>query len=306
MVRSLLLSLAATANAAVDIIGYYGNAGSALDQIPVLADVHPNYNVLILTFASIDSSGAFTLDIQGPYANKLSTLAADVKAWKEQADPFGRKRLALISIGGQNGNWPSGVDAGKIEAGLESFMAEFNLDGLDVDLEGQAVAEATSLVPVIDSLTSKGKVVTAAPEAADYALKAYKSMLSHLTWVHPQFYNNGPNAVADPFVPDASKWPTPWTVTDWQAESQGEAFWAGTLAAIGKATGLSASQQGMLMPATTKAANMYNNWNIDTLASQVKAAGVQHVGTWAIAYDHGQDWKFAKALGALNAADVIV
>ena len=40
-----------------------------------------------------------------------------------------------------------------------------------------------------------------------------------------QFYNNAPNAVTVPFVPSASLWPTPWTVTDWQAESQGQSFW---------------------------------------------------------------------------------
>jgi len=292
--------------ASIDIIGYYGNSGNAVLSIPLIADVHPNYNVIILTFASIDGSGNFALDIQGPYEKDMPKLASDIKAWKAVQDPFGRAKHALVSIGGQNGRWPSGVPASAIEAGLNSFMEEFGLDGLDIDLEGSDVSAATSLVPVIQSLTSKGKVVTAAPEAAQGPLTAYKDMLKYLTCVHPQFYNNGPNSVTDPFVPDASIWPTPWTVTDWQQEAGGESFWAGVLGAIADAGAVPKAGQGMLIPATPAAAGNNNHWDIDKLASQVKTAGVTHVGTWAIAYDNTQGWKFAKALGALCSADAVV
>lgn len=289
----------------IDIIGYYGNSGAAVSSIPKIADVHPNYNVIILTFASIDGEGNFALEIQGPYEKDMPGLASDIKAWKTVQDPFGRRKLALVSIGGQNGRWPS-VSVSKLEAGLNAFMEEFGLDGLDVDLEGSAVAAATSLVPVIQSLTSRGKVVTAAPEAAQGPLVAYKDMLKYLTWVHPQFYNNGPNAVTDPFVPNATRWPTPWTVTDWQQESSDESFWAGVLGAIGDAASLPQASLGMLIPATTSAAGNHNNWDIDKLVAQVSKAGVTHVGTWAVAYDKTQDWKLAKALGALCSQDLVV
>ena len=112
----------------------------------------------------------------------------------------------------------TGLSAEVVEAGLASFMSEYGLDGLDIDLEGQAVAAATSLIPVIKSLVSSGMLVTAAPEvarnvavmlllaycvvqAAQGPLEAYKGMLQYLTWVHPQFYNNGPNAVTTPYLP---------------------------------------------------------------------------------------------------------
>merc|ERR1711937_529927 len=124
-------------------------------------------------------------------------------------------------------------------------------------------------------------------------------MLKYLTWVHPQFYNNGPNGVTTPFVPSASLWPTPWTVTNWQQESSGQSFWAGVLGAIGHAGSLPKASQGMLIPATPAAAGNNNHWDIDKLVSQVRNAGVTHVGTWAIAYDKTQDWKLAKALGSL-------
>jgi len=281
-------------------MGYYGNSGDAVSSIPKIGDIHENYNMIILTFASIDSEGTFSLDIQGPYEKDHASLASDIATWKSGADAWGRRKLALVSIGGQNGRWPSDLSSSVIEAGLQKFMANMNLDGLDIDLESGSLGSPTSLIPVVQNLTSKGKIVTAAPEAAQFSLDAYKSLLPHLTWVHPQFYNNGPNAVMTPYVPSAKLWPTPWTVQDWQAESGGESFWAGVLGAIGTADGLTQKQLGMLLPATPAAAHSYNNWDIDKLASQVKKAGVQHVGTWAIAYDNTQGWKLAKALGALN------
>jgi len=267
-------------------------------SIPKLADIHGSYNVLILTFASVDAAGNFSLDIQGPYEHDLETLALDMRAWKAGHDAHGRRRLALFSIGGQNGHW-SGLPGPTILAGMIAFMEAYHLDGLDIDLEGPSVGSATSLLSVVDALIGMGKVVTAAPEAAYGPLGAYKGLLSHLTWVHPQFYNNGPNAVMAPYVPPASLWPKPWTVRNWQEESSGEAFWAGVLAAIGNVSSLSATQLGMLVPATSAAAGSYNNWDMELLAKQVAAAGVTHVGTWAVAYDNTQDWKLGRALEKL-------
>ena len=71
MARSSVLNffccaLVSRAAATIDIIGYYGNSGNALSSIPTLDQVHPGYNVLILTFASVDSTGEITLEIQGP------------------------------------------------------------------------------------------------------------------------------------------------------------------------------------------------------------------------------------------------
>jgi chitinase len=284
-----------------DIIGYYGNSGNAVSFIPLLPEIHPNYNILILTFAEIDgTTGAVTLDIQGPYEKDKPAMAADIQAWKAQPDPFGRKKHILFSIGGQNGRWPSGLSPETIESGMMAFITQYDLDGLDIDLEGQAVSAASSLIPVIKSLTQRGLVVTAAPEAAQGPLVAYQTMLSYLTWVHPQFYNNGPNAVTTPFLPSADLWPTPWTVHDWQDEKNNTAFWSGVLEAIGTASLLNDNQLGMLIPATPSAASQYNNWDIAKLAKEVAWARVGHVGCWAVAYDNQNNYEFAKAMGALS------
>ena len=164
----------------------------------------------------------------------------------------------------------------------------------------QTVIRVSNLFPP----RARPKVVTAAPEAAQGPLDNYATILPLLSWVHPQFYNNGPNAVTTPYVPSDDLWPTPWTVTDWQDEGSsvsGYAFWAGVLDAISTAEGLSQEKKGMLVPCSTSAASSYNNWDISKLAQEVAFANVTHVGTWAIAYDNEQSWTFAETLGALNA-----
>ena len=148
----------------------------------------------------------------------VSPAQAELAAWKVAADPWGRRRTVLISIGGQNGHWPADSACGQacVLSALGGFFDEYHCDGLDVDLEGSHVASASSLVPVIETLRASGKIVSAAPEAAQGPLKAYAAILPLLDYLTPQFYNNPPNAVTTPFQPtDRSVWPAPWTVSSW-------------------------------------------------------------------------------------------
>jgi len=285
----------------INIIGYYGNSGNAPDSIPTIANIDPNYNVIIITFANFFNK-TLVLQIQGPYDQDREGLARDILSWKQGTDMYGRTRRALLSIGGANGVWPEHLSQDLIQAELDAMLAQYHLDGLDIDLEGRSVLEASTLIPVVDNLISQGKVVSAAPEPAWGVMDSYLGVMRHLTYVHPQFYNNGPNSVGGQWLPPNNLWPTPWTVSDWQAESQGESFWAGVVESAVRAAGMdSATGGGMLIPATPDAASFYNHWDIDLLKTQVERSGVKHVGTWAIAYDNTQGWKFAKTIGELNA-----
>jgi hypothetical protein len=115
--------------AALDIIGYYGNSGNAVSSIPLMKDISPLYNVIILTFASFNGAGNMTLDLQGPYEHDHAQLIVDLCSWKAQADAHGRLRRVLVSIGGQNGNWPSGMTTAKVLAGVRAFLSAYGLDG---------------------------------------------------------------------------------------------------------------------------------------------------------------------------------
>lgn len=286
-----------------DLIAYYGNSGNAVDQIPKISEIHENYNVIIITFANIESSGVFSIDIQGPYKDDLDTLGEDLKAWKEAADKWGRQRIILLSIGGQNGRWPSDISTEAVEAGLATVTKQLHLDGLDIDIENN-LGSVKSLIPVVESLTSKGKIVTAAPQACSGPMDAYTTVLKHLSWVQPQFYCAPPSCVTSPWAPGMSdKWPKPWSLQSWQDEDskgEGQAWWAAVLEATGEHAGLESSQLGMLFPTTGAAV-----WDCNKLAKQIRAAGVKHVGHWALAYDRQQGWKCTKAMTELIGASVV-
>lgn len=292
----------------VDVIGYHGNSGNAVSKIPLLTDVPCYYNILILTFANFDkNSNKLTFEMQGPYENdtNLSQYKKDIKSWKSKTDPFGRQRKVLFSIGGQNGHWPESLSASQVESEIMGFLQEYDLDGLDVDLEGSSVASANTLIDVIKKLRKQGYLVTGAPEAAQTPLNAYASIIPLLDWVHPQFYNNPPNAVTVPyepkfngsgFTPPPSKWYEP-TPKDYDYE--GQPYWLAVLETTSTHFGLQDSQKGMLIPTTPKAAGTQNDWDIDTLKAQIEQSKVRRVGTWAIAYDNEIGYKFAKAMASI-------
>lgn len=284
-------------NRLVDVIGYYGQAGNVADQIPKLADINENYNVII--FAFITGKKGVTLELLGPYKNDMAGLKTDIAAWKAVPDKYGRQKLALVSFGGQGGAWSYSTHTSDA---ILSFLIDYNMDGIDIDLESTAAAicDQKEFLDTMDALKAKSIVITAAPEAAQARLDSYKLLLQKVTWAHPQFYNNPPNAVTVPYVPSA--WPNYWTVTDWQAEDPSlGAFWAAVLSSIGSADSLNASQLGMCCPASKEAASSYNDWDMDTLKTQVAASSINRIATWSITCDKVNGYKFATNIGSLNA-----
>eukprot|EP01083_Nonionella_stella_P157027 509191_1 len=88
------------------------------------------------------------------------------------------------------------------------------------EFNGYGIVERAYINQVTKSLISKGYWVVAAPEAARGPLNSYKSIMKSLTWLHPQFYNNGPNSVAATrWVPPYRSKPKVWYATppgNWQ------------------------------------------------------------------------------------------
>lgn len=285
------------ANGPVNVIGYYGQAGNVSSQIPKLADINENYNVII--FAFITGKKGMTLELLGPYANNMAGLKTDIAAWKAVPDKYGRQKLALVSFGGQGGVWSYPTHTSDA---ILSFLSDYNMDGIDIDLEGDAAAicDQKEFLDTMDALKTKSIVITAAPEAAQSRLDSYKLLLQKVTWAHPQFYNNPPNAVITPYVP--TTWPEYWTVKNWQAEDQSlGAFWAAVMSSIGSADSLNASQLGMCCPASKEAASSYNDWDMDKLKTEVAASSIKHIATWSITCDKVNGYKFATNIGSLNA-----
>merc|ERR1712113_836888 len=115
--------------------------------------------------------------------------------------------------------------------------------------------------------------------------------------VHPQFYNNPPNAVTTLFVPSFQNHP------DWQTPSE-MPWWLVTMDTTASLVGMSANQRGLAIPATNQAAGSFNNCDLNLLAAQIRKGDIRHVATWALGYDKTNAWALAQVIASLNDNEV--
>jgi len=263
---------------------------------PTFGEIPAAYNVIIMTFLNIDSNHNLVFEISSHAPVQLADLATEVATWKQTADPWGRQKRVLVSLGGQNGHWPSTISDAEVVTKLRDFLTTHNLDGVDIDFESSAVQFVEKNIGAFLQLKSEGFVLCAAPEAAQGPLSAYRSILADLDWVHPQFYNNPPNAVTVPFVPQFENH------ADWQSPASSP-WWLVTMDTTANLVGMAPTQRGIAIPATPSAAGNNNNWDLNLLASQVRLGDIRNVATWALGYDKENDWALANVIAALNNND---
>jgi chitinase len=282
----------------VNLIGYYGNSGSCADSgcTPTFDEIPSAYNVIIMTFLNINDQHELVFEISNNAPVTLNNLATQAAAWKSKSDPWGRRKLVLVSLGGQNGHWPSDISDNDVVTKLRGFMQTYGFDGLDIDFESSVVQYVEKNIGAFRQLKNEGFVLCAAPEAAQGPLTAYRLILADLDWVHPQFYNNPPNAVTTPFVPQYESHAT------WQTPSN-QPWWLVTMDTTANLVGMSANARGIAIPATPQAAGNNNNWDLNLLASQVRLGDIRNVATWALGYDKTNNWQLAQTIAALNNND---
>jgi len=225
-----------------------------------------------------------------------SNLAEKVTAWKKKADPWGRKKLVLVSLGGQNGRWPLTIQDHNVIQLLGDWMRQHNINGLDLDFESGTIRACQQNIGAFRALKAEGFVLTAAPEAAQGPLSAYRSILPVLDWVHPQFYNNPPSAVTVPFVPQYE------THATWQDPKE-MPWWLVTMDTTAQLVGMKPNSRGIAIPATPLAAGNNNHWDLNLLAAQIRVGDIRNVATWALGYDKMNQWKLAVVITHLNNQD---
>jgi chitinase len=97
-------------------------------------DVNPNVKFVILAFANPQYDGNVLVDD----ANFPTSL---VGKWQAS----GKK--VLISVGGQNGNWPfvfsTSSSINNFISSMASILVKYNLDGLDLDIENYQATPRT-------------------------------------------------------------------------------------------------------------------------------------------------------------------
>ena len=224
------------------VTGYWQNFNNGA-TVQKISDVSSQYDIIAVAFADATTTpGAvtFNLDSAGLGGYTVDQFKADIKA-KQAA---GKK--VIVSVGGQNGtvSVSDSASATNFANSVYSLMQTYGFDGVDIDLENGL--NATYMSQALRSLSSKAGsslVITMAPQTIDMqsTSNAYfqtaLNIKDILTVVNMQYYNSGSMLGCDGKV-----------------YSQGSVDFLTALACIQLEGGLSPSQVGLGLPASTSAA----------------------------------------------------
>ncbi|MFJ9372288.1 chitinase [Streptomyces sp. NPDC101455] len=224
------------------VTGYWQNFNNGA-TVQKLSAVSSQYDIIAVAFADATSTpGAvsFTLDSAGLGGYTVDQFKADIAA-KHAA---GKK--VVVSIGGQNGtiSVSDSTSATNFANSVYSLMQTYGFDGVDIDLENGI--NSTYMTQALRSLSSKAGsslIITMAPQTIDMqsTSNAYfqtaLNIKDILTVVNMQYYNSGTMLGCDGKV-----------------YGQGTVDFLTALACIQLQGGLSPSQVGLGLPASTSAA----------------------------------------------------
>ncbi|MFE9416854.1 chitinase [Streptomyces griseofuscus] len=224
------------------VTGYWQNFNNGA-KVQKVSDVPAAYDIIAVAFADASTTpGAvtFTLDSADLGGYTADQFKADIKA-KQAA---GKK--VIISIGGQNGtiSVSDSTSATNFANSVYSLMQTYGFDGVDIDLENGL--NATYMTQALRALSAKAGpslIITMAPQTIDMqstSASYFQTALNVkdiLTVVNTQYYNSGSMLGCDGKV-----------------YSQGTVDFLTALACIQLQGGLSPSQIGLGLPASTSAA----------------------------------------------------
>ncbi|MFH9403133.1 chitinase [Streptomyces sp. NPDC017638] len=224
------------------VTGYWQNFNNGA-TVQKLSDVPAAYDIIAVSFADATSTpGAvtFNLDSAGLGGYTVDQFKADLKA-KQAA---GKK--VIISVGGEKGSVSvsDSASAANFANSVYGLMQTYGFDGVDIDLENGL--NATYMTQALRSLSAKAGpslIITMAPQTIDMQstsnsyFQTALNVKDILTVVNMQYYNSGSMLGCDGKV-----------------YSQGTVDFLTALACIQLEGGLSPSQVGLGLPASTRAA----------------------------------------------------
>lgn len=224
------------------VTGYWQNFNNGA-TVQKLSDVPSAYDIIAVAFADATSTpGAvsFTLDSAGLGGYTVDQFKADIKA-KQAA---GKK--VIVSVGGEKGSVSvsDAASATNFANSVYSLMQTYGFDGVDIDLEnGLNATYMTQALRALSAKAGSSLIITMAPQTIDMqsTSNAYfqtaLNVKDILTVVNMQYYNSGSMLGCDGKV-----------------YSQGTVDFLTALACIQLEGGLSPSQVGLGLPASTRAA----------------------------------------------------
>jgi chitinase len=212
-----------------------------------LSAVNSNYDLIAVAFANADpnNAGAVTFSIDSGLSSALGGYTS-AQFTSDIATLHAEGKKVIISVGGQNGtiSVSSAASATNFANSVYSIMQTYGFDGVDIDLEnGLNPTYMASALQQLSSKAGSNLIITLAPQTidmqstgSDYFTLAL-DIKSILTIVNMQYYNSGTMLGCDGNV-----------------YAEGTENFLTALACIQLQGGLSPSQIGLGLPASTSAA----------------------------------------------------
>ena len=284
------------------LMGYwqdFTNSATAL----TLAAVPASYNLVAVAFGTATGTPgqvAFSLDpglasALGGYSQQQ--FISDIQTLHS------RGQKVILSVGGQNGaiSVSDAASASNFASSVYSIIQQYGFDGVDIDLEnGVNATYMASALQQLEGDVGASLIITLAPQTVDTQstgndyFQLALNIKSILTMINTQYYNSGSMNGCDGNV-----------------YSEGTENFMTALACTELQGGLSASQVGLGLPASSSAAgsgyvspSVVNN-ALDCLAARascgsfVPAAaypGIRGVMTWSINWDASNGYNFASTV----------
>jgi chitinase len=271
-----------------------------------LSAVNSNYDLIAVAFANADPTtpGAVTFSVDSGLSSALGGYSS-AQFTSDIASLHAAGKKVIISVGGQNGtiSVSDSASATNFANSVYSIMQTYGFDGVDIDLEnGLNPTYMASALQQLSSKAGSGLIITLAPQTidmqstgGDYFTLAL-DIKSILTIVNMQYYNSGSMLGCDGNV-----------------YSEGTENFLTALACIQLQGGLSPSQVGIGLPASTSAAGSgyvspsVVNAALDCLASGTNCGsfkpsatypGIRGAMDWSTNWDASNGNNFASTVKA--------
>jgi len=281
------------------LMGYWQDFANGATPL-TLADVPTSYNLVAVAFGTATSTAgqvAFSLD---------PTLASDLGGYTQQqfindiATMHSRGQKVILSVGGANGtvSVDDAASASAFASSVYSLIRQYGFDGVDIDLEnGVNPTYMASALEQLEGDVGSSLIITLAPQTVDTQstgndyFQLALGIKSILTMINTQYYNSGTMNGCDGNV-----------------YAEGTENFITALACTELEGGLSPSQVGVGLPASTSAAgsgyvspSVVNN-ALDCLAARQNCGsfvppttwpGIRGAMTWSINWDASNGYNFA-------------
>ena len=281
------------------LMGYWQDFTNGATPL-TLAEVPTSYNLVAVAFGAATSTPgqvSFSLD---------STLASDLGGYTQQqfindiATLKARGQKVILSVGGADGaiSVDDAASASAFASSVYSLIQQYGFNGVDVDLEnGVDPTYMASALEQLESDVGSSLIITLAPQTVDTQstgddyFQLALDIKSILTMINTQYYNSGTMNGCDGNV-----------------YAEGTENFITALACTELEGGLSPSQVGVGLPASTSAAGSgYTAPSVvddalDCLATRSNCGsfvppttwpGIRGAMTWSINWDASNGYNFA-------------